>query len=136
GEHRVRAEGHDEARKYQVVDEDAVRLVDAVAVTILMHRDAAVRIERAGAVGILHVAAQLDDEHAAVAVEGNLRRLFDVRLGEDRLHAEAGRQPELLLLLLWRQRQHGRLRREVGLERIRSAAAAGLALRRGRRATL
>ena len=55
-----------------------VRLVLAVVVAILVHRDAADRIELAGRVGILHVAAQLEDEHPAVAVEGDLRGLLDV----------------------------------------------------------
>ena len=70
--------GSHEAREDELVDEDAVLLVHAVVVTILVHRDAADRIELAGGVGVLHVAANLEHEHAAVAVERDLRRLFDV----------------------------------------------------------
>ena len=88
------AERHDEARENQLVDEDRVRLVDAVVVAILVHRDAADRVELAGRVGVLHVAAHLEHEHPAVAVERDLRRFLDVRIGQHRLELEAGRQPE------------------------------------------
>ena len=100
---RVGPIGHDEARKHELVDEDLVRLVLAVVVPILVHRDAADRIELAARVRILHVAAQLEDEHPAVAVEGDLRGLLDVRIGEYRLELEAGRQPDLPGLFLRRQ---------------------------------
>ena len=70
--------GMHEAREHQLVDEHRVLLVDAVVVGILVQRDAPDRIELAGRVGILHVGADLDDEHPAVAVEGDLRRLLDV----------------------------------------------------------
>ena len=88
-------------------------------------RDAADRVELAGRVGVLHVAAQLQHEHPAVAVEGDLRRLLDVRVGQHRLDLEAGRQPEALLLLFGRQGLHRRLLREVRLGHRRPAAAAG-----------
>ena len=126
-EDRVGAERHHEAREDQVVDEDVVRLVDAVVVLVLVHRDAADRVELAAAVGVLHVAAQLEHEHPAVAVEGDLRRLLDVGIGEHRLDLESGRQPELLLLLGRRQRNDRRLLREVGLVHRRAAAASGAA---------
>ena len=80
----VGAERHHEAREDEVVDEHVVRLVDAVVVLVLVHGDAADRLERAGAVGVLHVAAQLEHEHPAVAVERDLRRLLDVRIGQHR----------------------------------------------------
>ncbi len=73
-----------------MVDEDAMGLVDAVAVAILVPRDLALRQQLAVAVGRLHVAANFEDIHSPVAVEGNLGRLLNVRIGEDRLHLEAG----------------------------------------------
>ena len=82
-----------------MIDEHRVRLVDAVVVLVLVHRDAADGVELARGVGVLHVAAQLEHEHAAVAVESNLRRLLDIGICEDRLDLEPGRQPELLLLI-------------------------------------
>ena len=100
GEDRVGAERHHEAREHHACRRRpcASRRL-AVAVLVLVHRDAADRIELAGRVGVLHVAAQLEHEHAAVAVEGDLRRLLDVRIGQHRLELEAGRQPEPLLPL-------------------------------------
>ena len=124
---RVGAERHHEAREDQLVDEHGVLLVDAVVVGVLVHRDAAGRLELAGRVGVLHVAANLDDEHPAVAVEGNLHRLFDVGLGQDRLDPVAGRQHEPLLLFGRRHRRDRVLRRQVrAFERIAAAPAARL----------
>ncbi len=92
----------------------AVGLVDAVVVAILVNRDAAVRVERAAAVGVLHVTAQLEHEHAAVAVEGNLRWLLDVGLGRAPSSIlKPGGSQNFLALSAGRQRKHGRLRREV-----------------------
>ena len=104
-QHRVGAERHDEAREDQLVDEDAVRLVLAVVVAVLVHRDAADRIELAGGVGVLHVAAQLEHEHPAVAVEGDLRGLLDVGIGEHRLQLEA-RAAARIFLASSSRRQH------------------------------
>jgi hypothetical protein len=113
GEDRVGAEGHREAREQQVVDEDRVALERVVAVAVLVQRDAADRLERVDAVRLLLVAAQLEDEHPAVAVERDLPRRLDDGLGEHRFEAIAGRQPELLRLFLGRERTHRRLWRQV-----------------------
>ena len=99
GQDGVGAERHDEARKDHVIDEHRMRLVDAVVVLVLVDRYAADGVELARRVGVLHVASQLEDEHAPVAIEGNLRRLLDIGIGEDGLDLETGRQPELLLLV-------------------------------------
>ena len=74
----VGAEGQDEAREDELVDEDRVAFVDAVVVGVLVPRDAADGIELARGIGVLHVPAQLEHEHPAVAVEGNGAGLFDV----------------------------------------------------------
>ena len=126
-ENRVGADRHREAGKDHLVDEHAVLLVDPVVVDVFVHGDAAGRRELAGRIRVLHVAANLDHEHPAVAVEGNLHRLFDVRFGEDRFDTVPGREHEPLLFLC---RRHGRdrlLRRQVrAFERIAAAPAARL----------
>ena len=63
--------------------------------------------------GVCAVAAQLEHEHAAVAVERDLRGIFDEGLGQHRLHPVAGREQQALGLLRWRQGAHRRLRREI-----------------------
>ena len=110
---RVLAERHHEAREHQLVEEHVVLLVDAVVVGILVHRDAAGWRELGGRVRILHVGADLEDEHAAVPVEGDLHRLFDVRLGQHGFDPVAGRQDEAFLLLGGGHGDDGILRREV-----------------------
>src|SRR5262249_26241516 len=77
-------------------------------------------------VSVLHVAAKLEDEHPAVAVEGDLSGLFDVGIGEHWFELEPVRQPEPLRLFRSRQRQHRRLLREVRLHHRGPASAAGL----------
>ena len=71
-------------------------------------------LERINASGRLLVTAELDDEHASVAVEGDLAGGIDHGFGEDRLHAIAGGQPEPPGSLVRRERPHGGLRRKVG----------------------
>jgi hypothetical protein len=114
-QHAVGAEGHDETREDELVDEDGVALVDAVVVRVLVARDAADRVELARGVGVLHVAAQLEHEHAAVAIERDRAGLFDVRFGEDRRDAVAGLENELLLLFCGGERKDGGLLHEVGV---------------------
>jgi hypothetical protein len=106
-----------------VVDEDVVRLVDAVVVLVLVDRDPADRVELAGGVRRLHVAADLEDEHAPVAVERDLRGLLDVGIGEHGLHPEAGGQPEALGFLRGRQDGDGQLLGEIGFPHRRAAAS-------------
>ena len=77
-------------------------------------RDAPGRIELAGGIEILHVAAQLDDEHSAVAVERDLTGLLDVGLRDDGLNAIALWQDEARSLLGRREREHWAAEREVG----------------------
>ena len=123
----VAAERHHEAREHQLVDEDVMRLVDAVAVLVFVQRDARDGVERSAAIGILHVAADLEHEHAAVAVEGDLRRLLDVGIRQHRFELEARRQPEPLRLLRRRQRLDRRLLRKVRFPHRRAAAAGAAA---------
>jgi hypothetical protein len=120
----VLAERHHEPREDQVIDEDVMRLVDAVVVAIFVHGNPARGPERAAAVGVLHIAAELEHEHAAVAVESDLRRLLNLRIGEHRRHREPGWQQELPGFLFGRQWQHRRLLREIRLDgRVATRAA-------------
>ena len=81
---------HD-AREQQLVREHGVLVVDAVAVGVLMPRDAAERLLLAFRVRVLHVGAHLGHVHAAIAVEGHHHGLGDVGLGEYGLEPVAGR---------------------------------------------
>ena len=113
-QHAVGAEGHDEAGEDELVDEDGVTFVDAVVVSIFVARDAADRVELAGGVGVLHVPAQLEDEHPAVAVERDGAWFFDVGFGQDWRDAVAGLEDELLLLFRSGERKDRRLLCEIG----------------------
>jgi hypothetical protein len=84
-EDRVRAEGHHESGKYQVVHEDGVTLEGAVVVAILVPGDPAERRNQIDAAGCLDVSAQLEHEHSPVAVEGDLGGVFDERFREQGL---------------------------------------------------
>jgi hypothetical protein len=108
-----------------------VRLVDAVVVLVFVQRDAADRVELAARVGVLHVAADLEDEHAAVAVERDLRGLLDVGIRENGLELESRRQPDLLHLVGGREHRHGAGLREIGLPHRGAAAGEAGALCRG-----
>src|SRR5688500_18127837 len=115
---------HHEPREGQLVYEHGVLLVDAIVVDVLMDRDAADWRELVGRVGVLHVTADLEDEHTAVAVKCDLHRLLDCRLGEDWLDAVARRKQKPLLLLCGRHSCDRLLRRQIRpLERVRSASA-------------
>ena len=113
-QHAVGAEGHDEAREDELVDEDGVAFVDAVVVRVFVARDAADRVELAGGVGVLHVPAQLEDEHPAVAVERDGAWLLDVGVGQDWRDAVAGLEDELFLLFRGGERKDRRLLGEIG----------------------
>ena len=76
--------------KHELVDEDGVALVDTVVVAIFVHGDPADRRDQIDPLWRLHVAAQLDDEHPAVAVEGNLCGILDDRIGQHRLRRYPG----------------------------------------------
>ena len=103
---RVLAEREYEPREHELVDEHRVLLVDAVVVDVLVDGNAADRLELAARIGVLHVAADLEHEHAAVAVEGDLRRLLDLRIGQHRLQLVAGRQQEPFLFVGRGERTH------------------------------
>ncbi len=81
---------HD-ARQEKFVGEYRMPVVDAVAVGILMARNAAERLLLAGAVGVHHVGAHLGDVHPAIAIEGDHHRLGDLGLGQHRLEPVAFR---------------------------------------------
>ena len=111
----VGAERRHEPREDQLVDEDGVALVHAVVVAILVHGDPADRRDQIDPFGRLKVAAQLDDEHSAVAVEGDLSGILYDRIGEHGLEAIAGREPEAPGLLYGRDGKNGRFWRQVGV---------------------
>ncbi len=110
----VGTERHDEAREDELVDEDGVAFVDAVVVRVLVARDAADRFELARGVGVLHVAAQLEHEHPAVAVERDGAGLFDVGIRQHGRDAVAGLQEEMFLLFCGWERKDRGLLCEVG----------------------
>ena len=126
GQDHARPERRHEPREHQVVDEHGVLVVHAVVVGIDVQRDPADRIELAGHVQVQHVAAILDDEHPAVAVERDRGRLLDDRIGEHQLQAIARLKDERLQLLFRRLRQQRRLLGpvDVGVDRIVLASAA------------
>ena len=131
-QHAVAAEGQDEAREHELVDEDGVLLVDAVVVGVFVPRDAADGIELAARVLVLHVAAQLEDEHAAVAVERDRARLLDVGVAQNRRDLVSGRKNELLGLISGREGNDGGAGREVGVG-IGGVSGGRLRRNRGRR---
>ncbi len=114
-EDRVRTEWQDKAREQQLVHEHTVVLVHAVVVSILMDGDPADGLKQILSVGRLFVSAELDDEHASVAVEGNLSWVVDVGIGEDGLDSIAGRKPEPFGLLRGWQRREWRFRGKIGV---------------------
>ena len=91
------------------------RLVDAVVVRVFVARDAAHRLELARGVGVLHVAAQLEDEHATVAVERDGAGLFDIGVSQHGRHAVTGLEKEVFLLFSGWEREDRGLLREVGV---------------------
>jgi len=58
-------------------------------------------------------AAQLEHEHAAVAVEGDLRGVFDERLGEHGLDPVSAWEQQAFGFLCRRHRTHRRFGREI-----------------------
>ena len=110
----VGAERQHESREHELIDKYRVMFVGPVVVTILVHGNAAEGRNQVDAFRRLVIAAQFDDEHAAVAIECDLRGIFDHGLGENGRQAIARRQPELLDFLLRSERQHRGLRREIG----------------------
>ena len=126
GQDDARPERRDEPREHEVVDEHGVLVVDAVVVAVDVHRDPADRVELSGHVEIEHVAAILDDEHPAVAVERDRGGLLNDRIGQHELEAIPRLQDELLELFLRRARTERRLLGpiDVGIDRIVFAAAA------------
>jgi hypothetical protein len=95
------AEGCHPAREDEVVHENAVFVVNAVVVGVLVKGDAADRVALTVRVRSLHVAADLENEHASVSVERDCGRLLDDRIGEHELEAVAGLENELLEFVLW-----------------------------------
>ncbi len=125
GLHRQDAavERQDEPGQHQVVDEDGVAVVGAVALRALVQADAAHRRALIRTVGVGHVAAHLGDVQATVAVECHRHRILDHRFGEDEFHAVPGRQDEAACLLCRTEGLHRRLGREVGSGLVGTAAA-------------
>ncbi len=115
-----------------MIDENVVCFVHPIVVLVFVDRDPSDRIEFTGRIGVLHVAAQFNDEHPAVPVEGNLAWLFDIRISQHRLDLEAGWQPELLLLFGGREGNNRRLLREVRLVHRCATTGAAAPWRAGR----
>lgn len=67
----------------EIVDEDGMAVVVAVAIGVLVHGDTADLVELFGAIDVLHVGAHFSDIHAAVAIEDGDDGLLDLRLTED-----------------------------------------------------
>ena len=121
----ARTERCDESREHEVIDEHGVLVVDAVVVRVDVQGNAADGIELARHVQVHHVAAIFDDEHAAVAVEGDGGRLLDDRIGQHELEPIAGLKDELFQFFLGRFRNERRLLRpvETGIDRVIKPAA-------------
>src|SRR3954470_9076887 len=98
-----------------------------------MQRDPADRIKLARHVDIEHVAAILHHEHAAVAVEGDRRRLLNEGIGHDQLETIAGLQDELFQLVLGCVRLDGRLLCKVDAGQVLTAASPALGATASRR---
>ncbi len=111
----VGADRHREAREEQLVGEHRVKLEDTVVVAVLVSGDPPDRSDGIDPVHGLLVAAQLDDKHPSVAVEGDLGGRVDERVGEDRLEPVARRQPEARDLLGRRESHDRRFPRQVGI---------------------
>ena len=117
GEDAVVVERQDRAREHQLVGEDGVLVVGAVAVGVFPPADAAFRLALARALDVGHVGDELGDVHAPVAVELDHRGCVDIGIGQHQLHAVARRQHERLRLFLGGLRGDRRLGRKVGAAR-------------------
>ena len=110
---RVGPVRRDEAGEDQLVDEDGVPVVDAVVVRVGPQGDASDGVELAGRFLVGHVTRVLEDEHPAVAVEHDGRRVLDARIGQHELEAVSRLKDERLELFRRCLRQDGRLLRPV-----------------------
>ena len=99
GEDDAILEWQHHARQNQLVGKYRSLVVDTVALRALEAQDSADAVVRAVAVGIEHVARELDHVHSAVAVELDDGRGVDVGIGRDQLHPIAGRQDKGLCLV-------------------------------------
>ena len=100
---------HEHPRQHELVDENRVLVIHAVAFRRPVQGDAADLVELVLAIDVLHVAAQLGDKHPPVAIERDHARLLDVRLAQHQLKLVAGRELEGLEFVLRAQRLHRRL---------------------------
>jgi hypothetical protein len=114
------AEWQDEPWKYQLVDEYSMVLVHTVVIPVFVDGDAPHGRRQIETIERLIVAAQLQHEHASVAIERDLSRLLDFGIGQHRFKSISGRKPEALRLFVGRHWKHRRLRREVrvGIQRV------------------
>ena len=141
-EDAVVVERDDHAREHDLVDEDGVLVVHAVASGALPARDAVGRFVLGRRIRVAHVTPELRDVHPTVAVPFEDRRVVDVGVSGDQLHAVPGGQQEGFRLLLRRSWLKRRLCGEVGTRVVLAArsgattvppCAAGSARRLGRR---
>ena len=98
--HHAIVEGQHHARQEDVVDEDAVLVVLAITVGILVTRYPAPRFLFTGGVGSLHVGAHLHHVEHSVPVPRAGHRFLDVGLTQDELQGVAFRQLDRLVRLL------------------------------------
>ncbi len=103
----------DHARRDDAIDEDGVLVVHAVSFGALPAADAADGVVLAGGLGVHHVADELADVHAAVAVELDHGRADHLGVRRDELHAIAGGEDEAARFLFRAPRHVRRLRGEV-----------------------
>ena len=100
--------GRDAAREDEVRGELRPLVHRAIAVRVGEDGDDADRIELAAALGVLHVAAHLDDPEPALLVEGELDGVDHEGLRRDELDLEAVLDLEGRVLRLGAERGRGR----------------------------
>ena len=130
-EHLALAERQQQARQQQPLREDAMLIVHAILLAAPVNRDAAPRLQLAGAVDVLHVSQKLRHIHPPIAIEHADRRLLDFRLAEHQLQLVSRRKLKRLRLLRRRDRLHRRLRRKRGVRLRRRGRRSGCDWRRG-----
>jgi PKD repeat protein len=84
-DHDAVVEWQDHARQQKIIDENAVLVINAVAIGVLMAGHAALRLLLAIRVGGLHVGAHFHHVEDAIAIEGTSHRLGDIRVAQDQL---------------------------------------------------
>jgi hypothetical protein len=82
-DHDAVVEGEDHAGEEEVIDEDGVLVVDAVARGVFVAGDPGGGFLLALGIGVLHVGSHFDDVEGSVSVPGHGDGFVDVWIGED-----------------------------------------------------